>query len=146
MTGRRGRGLLTAVLVAAALGLAACGGSGGTAASTTTTTTHAGGSLTLTQADNGRTIGIAVPGQVRVDLPYDKASGDIWQLASGGPGFSQSGPPTFTANPGQAGQGIQTLRFSVTGAGMVPLLLDYAPTGPLTKPPVKQFRVTLHAT
>lgn len=146
MTGRRGRGLLTAAVVAASLGLAACGGSGGSSATTTTTTTHAGGSLTLTQADNGRTIRIAVPGQVRVDLPYDKASGDIWQLASGGPGFSQDGPPTFTVNAGQAGQGIQTLRFTVAGAGMVPLLLDDAPTGPLTKPPVKQFRVTLHAT
>jgi hypothetical protein len=147
LTARQGgRGLLTAGLVAAALGLAACGGSGGSAAPTTTTTTHAGGTLTLTQADNGRTIGIAVPGQVRVDLPYDKASGDIWQLASGGPGFSQDGPPTFAADPGQAGQGIQTLRFKVAGAGMVPLLLDDAPTGPLTTPPVKQFRVTLHAT
>jgi hypothetical protein len=134
-------------LAAAALGLAACGGSGATVATTTTSSTiHTGGSLTLTPADNGKTLGIAIPGQVRVDLPYTKTSGDIWQLASGGPGFSQDGPPTFTSNPGQAGQGIQTLQFSVDGPGTVPLLLDYAPTGPLTKPPAQQFRVTLHAT
>lgn len=134
------------VLVAAALGVVACGGSGSTVAtSTTSSATHAGGSLTLTQADNGRTLRLAVPGQVRVDLPYVQSSGDIWQLASGGPGFSQDGPPTFSPFPGRPGQGLQTLRFTVAGAGTVPLLLDLAPTGPLTAPPVRQFRVTLEA-
>lgn len=138
---------MAAALTAVAVTLAACGGSGSGATTTTTSTTvatHA--SLTLTQPDNGKTFPVHIPAQVRVVLPYEKSTNEVWQLASGGPGFSQDGPPLFTDSPGDPSQGIQTLRFTVAGAGMVPLLLDLAPPGPLVKPPSQQFRVTLAAT
>ncbi len=124
--------------------MAACG-TGNLAVPTVSTTRTTGGSLPLTHLDNGTTKRVSVPGQVTVDLPYEKSTGDVWQLAGGGPGFAQAGASQFTSNPGQSGQDLQVLRFTVVKAGTFSLLLDLAPTGPLTKPPAAQFRVTLRA-
>jgi hypothetical protein len=130
-------------VVGMSLLLAACGGH--LAVPTLTTTRTNGGSLTVTQADKGKTVRVGVPAQVTVDLPVQTSKGDTWRLVSGGPGFAAAGPSQFTPNPGQADQSLEILRYTASQAGTFPLVFDLAPAGSLTKAPTAQFRVTLHA-
>jgi hypothetical protein len=130
-------------LAGVSLMLAACGGH--LAVPTMTTTRTNGGSLTVTQADNDKTVRVGVPGQVTVDLAFQTSKKDTWRLVTGGPGFVATGPSQFTSNPGQSDQSLEILRYSASQAGTFPLVFDLAPPGPLTKPPTDQFRITLHA-
>jgi predicted secreted protein len=110
-----------------------------------TVVTKAANSLALTASDSMKTIQVRVPGRVTVTLPYDPASGMIWQLVSGGAGFSTVHSPVFHDRGSGATAGTEEFFFAVKDKGTLPVVLDYVKPGPITGAP-KQFKVTLRGT
>lgn len=110
-----------------------------------TVATKAATSVALTASDSMKTIQVHVPGKVTLTLPYDPASGMIWQLVSGGAGFSTVHPPAFHDRGSGATQGTEEFFFAVKDKGTLPIVLDYIKPGPITGAP-KQFKVTLQDT
>jgi len=69
----------------------------------------------------------------------------IWQLVSGGAGFSTVHPPAFHYRGSGATHGTEEFFFAVKDKGTLPVVLDYIKPGPITGAP-KQFKLTLQDT
>jgi hypothetical protein len=134
-----------AALVLAGLGAAACSSnSTGSTATTTTKAPAATNHLSLTAADSAKTFSVEVPATITLTLPYRPASKDVWQLASGGAGFSQTAPSTYIRPTGSSSTGSQVFHFSLKAKSSLPIVVYLGPPGPFTTKPVKVFRATLH--
>jgi hypothetical protein len=107
------------------------------------TPTH---TASLTLADNHKLVDVLSPANITVSLPYTKASGDVWQLASGGAGFSQIGTSTFETFPSSTATELQVFRFHIASNSVLPIVLDYGPPGPLPNSPTRRFQVTIRPT
>jgi hypothetical protein len=135
----RGAALGAALAATAALG-AACGSGSG---STTPTTAAGPHHLTVTAADAGHTVRVAVPGTVTAVLPYSTTGNQQWQVASGGAGFRTLGKPILVPPGTGQSEGTETLRFALTKKGELPLVFDLQAPGPLTGHPARQVAMTL---
>jgi predicted secreted protein len=132
-----GRLILVAVIATSAVGLDACFSSPAATGTTKTGTTK----LVLSAADNGRTISVRVPVDVTVVLPYDPASGNVWELSSGGAGFITTQSTKLTPPAGRI-PGKQTFYLRLKLRHIQPVVFDDVPAGTLPNNP-QQFSVTL---
>jgi hypothetical protein len=101
--------------------------------------------MALNASDLLRTIDVHVPTTITLTLPYYPSNGMIWQLESGGAGFSTTHPPVFRHRGSHATLGTEEFFFAMKETGTVPVVLDYMKPGPITGAP-KQFKVTLQGT
>ena len=131
---------LVSILFTVALGASACSHAPRSTVSEPRVTSHR---ILLTLSDNHRTVDVLWPAMIRVSLPYLKSTGSVWQLASGGAGFSEIGSSTFHSSTSSKTNGMQVFHFDVTSKAVLPLVLDYGPPGPLPNNPVKRFQVTI---
>jgi hypothetical protein len=92
----------------------------------------------LDESDSMKTVSVQVPAKVELRLPYDAQSGLVWQLASGGAGFSMTHVPTYSAT-----DRTETFFFSMMNPGKLPVVVDYARPGALIGRHHKQFTVYL---
>jgi hypothetical protein len=95
----------------------------------------------LTSADANKTIAVGVPARLTLTLPYAPPSGLVWELVSGGAGFSVQKGPIFTG--ASAAVGNEEFVFIMKDKGTIPLVLDYTKPGPLNGK-TNQFTLTLH--
>ena len=73
------------------------------------------------------------------------SSGMVWQLASGGAGFSMPHPPVFDDPGSGATSGNEVFTFSMKDKGTLPVVVDHMNPGPITGTP-QQFSMTLEGT
>jgi hypothetical protein len=132
--------LMTLLLVAGlALLLAACG-SGPTSGSTTPAPSH---SVTLSLADNHKTIQLHVPAAVTVRLPYVVQKSLRWELASGGAGMTLRSETAVPSKSNTAG--TQVFELQVSDKSTIPLIFVLEKPGPLTPNPKERFAATLQS-
>jgi len=98
--------------------------------------------VSISRVDANRTITVSVPARINLTLPYAPASGMIWQLASGGAGFSSTHAPVFHPPSSDRRSGTQVFTFAMQDPGKLPLVVDYTKPGPITGKP-KQFTMAL---
>jgi predicted secreted protein len=101
--------------------------------------------VTLTASDATKTVEVHVPSKITLTLSYDPSSGMVWQLESGGAGFSMPHAPVFNNGGSGATSGSEVLTFSMKGKGTLPLVLDYMKPGPISGTP-QQYSLTLEGT
>jgi predicted secreted protein len=131
------------VVLAAGLATASCASKAtGAAAKSTSTSSHL---VALTASDSTKTIKVHVPAKITLTLAYDPSSGMVWELQSGGAGFSMPRPPVFDDPGSGATSGSEVLTFSMKAKGTLPVVLDYMVPGPISGTP-KQFSLTLEGT
>jgi predicted secreted protein len=128
-------------VVLAGLATAACSSEGKPTAAPKSKSTSPG-VVTLTASDAAKTVKVHVPSSITLTLVYDPSSGMVWQLESGGAGFSMPRPPVFDNGGSGAISGKEVLTFSMKDKGSLPLVLDYMKPGPISGTP-KQFSMTL---
>lgn len=112
---------------------------------TSVVATKATNKVVLKATDAMKTIQVHVPAQITLNLPYGPSSGMVWQLVSGGAGFSMPRSPVFHDPGSGATLGTEEFSFVMKGKGTLPVVLDYMKPGPITGTP-HQFKVTLHGT
>ena len=140
---------IVSLLLLAGVAMAACssgGNSVGAAKAVQSTLARpATGTVILTASDSKKTIQVHVPTKLTLSLPYDPSSGMVWQLESGGAGFSMPRSPVFHDPGSGATLGTEEFSFVMKGKGTLPVVLDYMKPAPITGTP-HQFKVTLHGT
>ena len=139
------RATVLLLVLLAGLAAAACSSAGtptGAAAKSKPASPEA---VTLTASDSAKTIRVHVPSKITLTLSYDPSSGMVWQLESGGAGFSMPHAPVFNNGGSGAISGNEVLTFSMKDKGTLPLVLDYMKPGPISGIP-RQFSMTLEGT
>ena len=99
--------------------------------------------VSLDESDSGRTVDVHVPATITVTLPYVPSAGKVWELESGGAGFSEVGSPLFHAPRSAGGTGTEVLSFKMTSRATIPIVIDEALPGPLGAG-ARRFSVTIH--
>ena len=132
------------VLVAAlALALVGCASSRATSGSSTP---YAAKTVSVTAADEGKSVSAAVGDNLDVALPGNPSTGYTW-VAKTTPSFlKQEGEPTFTqgGSSGTVGApGTLSIKFKATAAGSGDLVLDYKRPWETTTTPAKTFTTTV---
>jgi inhibitor of cysteine peptidase len=140
--------LAFALVAALALTVGGCSKSGSASGGGSAAGTNSSGVVTITEADQGKTVQAKQGNTVLVSLPGNPSTGYTW-VAKDVPSFlKQEGEPTFKGTNGSSAVGapgtiVLTFRVELPGSG--PLNLDYKRPWETTATPAKTFSTTVEA-
>jgi inhibitor of cysteine peptidase len=134
--------LTVALATLAGLGLAACAAPAGS----TPAAGEPGTAMTITDADNGKPVQLAVGQQLVVKLGSNPTTGYGWSITQPGtPQLVALGEPVYEQDPGSQGMagagGTQAFTFNAEAAGETTLTLAYARPFEPNEPPANTFSV-----
>jgi inhibitor of cysteine peptidase len=136
---------LVTLLVGTVVASAGCGGNTGTTAT-------GGGTVKITDADNGKSFTVNVGGEVQVVVDGNPTTGYAWSASLSDKDaaiLQQQGDPAYVqqnTNPSVVGSGgTYTFTFKALTAGQASLTLAYARSFEKGVAPIKTFTVTVTA-
>jgi len=100
--------------------------------------------LTITEADNGKTVSVNAGGIVVVDLPGNPTTGYIWQVTANNESILLPMGYSFTPDADAPGAGgMEQFRFNAMAPGTVELALASSRPWETDMPPTATFAVTV---